>query len=379
MTPAITVDAGPHDRHDCPVWLTLPESLRGAECGTCWELASDDGARAILQAMGSEGVLVERRLAAGTRRTYRAAASTAAAAERVQVRHDPGRGVAISCDGDIVTRYVYGDAPARPYFYPLCGPGGVELTRSFPMLTGVPRETNDHKHHRSVWIAHGDVNGTDNWSEEPGHGRTVPRGIEASVSGRVAGRFTASGDWVTASGERLLGERLTVTAYATSADVRILDFVISLSAYVPVRFGDTKEGGILSVRVASSMDVPRGGRIENSVGGVGEGETWGRSAHWCDYSGMPQGIHLGIAILDAPDSFRHPVRWHVREYGLMTANPFGYSAFTGGRLNGAYDIVEGEALQFRYRMVLHRGDAEAADIRSHYTNLSAPLRTSVED
>ena len=59
----------------------------------------------------------------------------------------------------------------------------------------------------------------------------------------------------------------------------------------PITFYDTKEGGLVSVRVASSMDVPRTGRIENGYGGINEAETWGKNAPWCDYSGLADGEH----------------------------------------------------------------------------------------
>ena len=55
----------------------------------------------------------------------------------------------------------------------------------------------------------------------------------------------------------------------------LVDMDLTLTAAEEeVHFGDTKEGGIVSLRVANSMDVPRGGRIENSHGGVNEREVW---------------------------------------------------------------------------------------------------------
>jgi flagellar basal-body rod protein FlgG len=39
-------------------------------------------------------------------------------------------------------------------------------------------------------------------------------------------------------------------------------------------------------------------------------------------SELVDGEHLGIAILNHPASYRDPTRWHVRSYGLFSANPF---------------------------------------------------------
>lgn len=99
-----------------------------------------------------------------------------------------------------------------------------------------------------------------------------------------------------------------------------------------IEFGETKEAGILAVRVAPSMNGSRGGLISNSEGGVGEGDCWGRKASWCDYSGEVDGEMMGIAILDHPDNPNFPTRWHVRDYDLFATNPnpFSTSAFSGG-------------------------------------------------
>jgi 7-carboxy-7-deazaguanine synthase len=69
--------------------------------------------------------------------------------------------------------------------------------------------------------------------------------------------------------------------------------------------------------------------IENSAGGVGEKECWGKPAAWCDYSGPVEGQTVGIAVMDHPGNLRSPVRWHVRDYGLLTTNCFGESTFAG--------------------------------------------------
>ncbi|MEM8712264.1 MAG: DUF6807 family protein, partial [Planctomycetota bacterium] len=67
-----------------------------------------------------------------------------------------------SDDGPITTLHCGPDVRV-PHFWPLHGPGGVEMTRAFPMEKGRPGESSDHPHHRSLWVAHGDVNGHDFW------------------------------------------------------------------------------------------------------------------------------------------------------------------------------------------------------------------------
>ena len=53
---------------------------------------------------------------------------------------------------------------------------------------------------------------------------------------------------------------------------------------------------------------------------VGERQAWGKHADWCDYSGAVGGKDVGITLMTDPESFRKG--WfHVRDYGLMVANP----------------------------------------------------------
>jgi len=271
------------------------------------------------------------------------------------------------------TSYNFGDV-VRPYLYPLVGPDGVNMTRHYPMKE-IEGETRDHIHHRSIWTAYGDVNGVDNWLEEGEHGGTKHKGFVKIVSGPVYGEFVAEGEWVDKDGRKILEEMRRVRFYNLPGDLRLFDYEVELIASEgDVKFGDTKEGGILSVRVATNMDVDRGGQIQNAFGGINEAETWGKPAHWCDYSGpFSDGLWRGIAVFDHPENFRHPTQWHVRNYGLMTANPFAWSYYYPHKgMRGDYLLKSGEKLRFLYRVYIHRGDAEEADVGEHYHSFINP-------
>ena len=147
----------------------------------------------------------------------------------------------------------------------------------------------------------------------------------------------------------------------------------------PVKFGDTKEAGLLSVRVATSMDGNKGGLIENGFGGQRENETWGKPAPWCHYSGPVDGEVMGIAVFDHPTNPRYPSNWHVRDYGLMTANPFGYHDFFPGRgRDGSLLLPAGETATFRYRVYIHRGDAAQGRVEEAFTNYALAPAAGVE-
>jgi hypothetical protein len=299
-------------------------------------------------------------------------------AEAAVTLEDLGDRVRVSINGAELTNYWYKDVPARPYFWPVYADGGTPVTRAFPMRQGVEGETQDHKHHRSLYFAFGSVNGVDNWSEEPGHGFTVHRSIDELLSGPVFGRLGTTSDWTDPSGKKLLEQKVRATFWHISGGFRMMDFDLRLTASNgEVFFGDTKEGGMLTIRVASSMDVPRGGRIETSFGGVDEEEAWGRAAHWCDYAGPVGNKRVGIAVMDHPDSFRYPTYWHIRDYGLFAANPFGLESYTQGAKEGSFLLKAGTSIRFRYRVVIHHGSADDANIRGHYINFTSPPRTEV--
>ena len=241
----------------------------------------------------------------------------------------------------------------------------------------------DHPHHRSVWISHGCVNGWNNWSEEEGHAWTRFREFEAVEGGPVYGRIVAISDWegdASYRGEhgsnQLVVERAEWTFYNTPSDVRIFDLTVTLTApEIDVLFGDTKEGGLASLRVAESMEVRanEGGMIVNGYGGTNEDETWGKRAPWCHYSGPVNGKRVGIAIMDHPESFRHPVWWHGRDYGLMTANPFGWSYFyTDQSKRGNYVLEAQQSLTGIYRYYIHAGSAQEGKVGEAYQDFANP-------
>lgn len=119
----------------------------------------------------------------------------------------------------LLTRYVYESVPARPYFYPLFAPQGIPITRNYPMVPDVPGEITDHPHHRSLWIAHGEVNGADNWSEGGNHAKTNHLEFLSLESGTVFGRFVSKSVWATHDDIPLLEQTLETIATRPAADL----------------------------------------------------------------------------------------------------------------------------------------------------------------
>ncbi|MBI3911815.1 MAG: PmoA family protein [Armatimonadetes bacterium] len=338
-------------------------------------LVGEKGVCLPAQRDGSDVVALVGPLAGGTERRFELiAAAPAGAAVAVWELED--RRLEMRLRGEVCAAYHYSSHHARPFLHPVLGPGGLPVTRSYP-LAQVAGETNDHPHHRSLWTAYGAVNGVDDWSEAAGqHGFIRHRRFLEVQSGAVFGGFTAELLWTAPDGEPVLSERRTIRLYNTEPERRLLDYEVTfIASHGDVHFGDTKEGGIVAVRVATSMDAKRGGRIENEVGGVGEAQCWGKRAAWCDYSGpVPsRQVGMGIAVMDHPRNFRHPTHWHVRDYGLMAANVFGAATFErdSGR-RGEHVLKNGEELMFRYRLLVHRGNATDGRVSDAYHAYAQP-------
>jgi hypothetical protein len=84
---------------------------------------------------------------------------------------------------------------------------------------------------------------------------------------------------------------------------------------------------------------------------------------------------VGFAIMDHPTNPRHPTWWHVRDYGLFAANPFGQHEFEGLKDKHAGDlkIPAGQSVTFRYRVIIHEGDEKTAEIARRYAEYAKPI------
>ena len=252
----------------------------------------------------------------------------------------------------------------KPIVFPIYGPGQVPMTRNHPMLPRVSGEAGDHKHHKSMWFGHGDINGVSFWHEQ---GRIVHDRIEKIDNAPESPSVTMKSKLIGPDGKLVATETEKLTFRATS-NARMIDWDVTIHASEgELKFGDTKEG-MMAIRTHPNLrldgDVANGSAV-NSEGGSG-GSIWGKAAKWVDYHGKIDGKSVGIAIFDHPQNLRHPTRWHARTYGLVAANPFGLSHFVGKDQDGSHVVPEGESLRFRYRFVFHKGTTEEAGVSGLY-------------
>jgi hypothetical protein len=374
----LLINAGRHGRYDTPMTIELGDVAAGQKQAKLTE--TDTGRAIACQLDGTKLAFILPGL--GAKEERKLSVELGAEGPRhggVKLTDNAENGVAIEINGKPFTTYRYlpkGEYPikARPFFYPVLGPGGIGMTRNFPMRSDVAGEKQDHPHHRGLWVAFGDVNGSDNWSEAKDHAWQTHQKFLEVTTGPVFGRFVELLHWETKDHAKVCEETRTFTTWNLPQDGRVIDLTVQFKASEgELKFGDTKEGGIVAIRVPTTMDGERTGTIENSAGGVGERETWGRSAHWVDYHGTVEGQHLGVTIMDHPLNLRHPAPWHVRDYGLFGANPFGHSYYKASLLQrGDHVVPAGETLTFNYRVYLHRGDSRRGDVASKWSDYAFP-------
>ena len=283
----------------------------------------------------------------------------------ITLSRDKGK-IDVKIGGKLFTRYHIGQSN-KPFFWPVIGPNGEEMTRAYPVEKR-EGERHDHPHHRSLWFGHQGIAGFDTW-HEPLSGRRTKLGATVhrefvKVQGGDTAVIVTRNDY-TGGGKKLLADLRTHT-FRVAKGQRVIDVDITFTAeHGDCRMADIKDAGF-SVRVATSMDVDskKGGRLINSHG-VTDREAWGKRAPWVDYHGPVNGKTVGIAMLNHPTSFRHPTPWHVRTYGLFTANPFGIRSLRQGK-DSSFTLKKGESIKLRHRIILHNGNEKAANVAAAY-------------
>lgn len=300
-----------------------------------------------------------------------------ATAAEFSIHRELSGDVAIHIDGELFTRYVTSDKVTNKcYFWPIIGPNGEKMTRDYPMKD-VEGEKKDHPHHRSVCFGMQNAGGFNTWHEAmtfTKNGKVDEKKLatcgfqkhtqilKEEASGNSA-TLVVRCDNVTATGEIYLRQKRTANFHVAENGSRVMDLEIVFTGVKDsLKIVGKKDSG-LSVRVAHSMCVEagQGGRIVNSEGHKDK-DAWGKRVSWVDFNGPVNGKKMGVAVLNHPESFRYPNPWHVRNYGLFTANPFALKEVGGEDESGDFELAKGTSFTLKYRIIFHEGDEQQANI-----------------
>lgn len=242
------------------------------------------------------------------------------------------------------------------YIHPLHDLDGETITEDFP---------DDHPHHRGIfWAWHqvtiGDKRVGDPWALKD-CGWDV-RDVKAEASDNALSlrttAFWLSPKWTDAKGgpqKPFVREEAIIRVHRSEADRRVIDFEISLTALEPeMRIGGaapTPGYGGFSPRIKLPKDVrflgPKGD-VEPLKGAVDP-------SPWIDVAGsFAKDRTSGIAMLTHPTTPGFPQPWILRRSGSMQ-NP----VYPGAE---PVPLSTEKPLVLRYRLVLHRGAADAKQI-----------------
>ena len=272
--------------------------------------------------------------------------------------------VAVTLGGEAFTTVRPGPG-TKPILYPLLAPGGIPVTRGFPMEKRAG-EAEDHPHHVSLWFAHGDVDGHDFW-----HGDAEGAFVRTTSLRAEGAQVASTHEWV-ANGEVLAEERRSL-GFGSTSSTRWIDFDIAVDPRADsITFGDTKEG-TFALRLAAPLRAEgevATGRLLDSEGRV-DGSVWGKRARWVAAQGSAGGREVTVAVFDHPKNPRHPTWWHARQYGLLAANPFGRRAFEGEEAPTGALSVKGE-VRLRYRVWIASGLASSSELDAAWSAYAEP-------
>lgn len=218
----------------------------------------------------------------------------------------------------------------------------------------------DHPHHKGIWLSVDEINGIRFWNEDELIKNQSIEIVKAQGSPAV---LKTVNHWTDAEGTPLLKEETTISVYPN----RLLTYAVTLSAAKKeVEIGDTKEG-MFAIRLPNSMrELVSGGPVTNAEGLEGTKAAWGKPSNWIDYRGPIDGHMFGVTLMDDPAN-PWKSRYHVRDYGLFSINPFGDGSYTKGSddpQEAHHRILKpnGEKLHFRYGLYVHGAETTKEDV-----------------
>jgi hypothetical protein len=269
---------------------------------------------------------------------------------------DPVAGhLRITLDARPLATYVYRDPVVRrPFFANLRTRNGTPVTRPHPPGAGDPA---DHATmHPGLWLAFGDLDGSDFWRNK---GSVEHVGfVEPPQGGAGQGHFAVSMRYRAADGSTVVARETARAQVHVDKDRVILMYqsVLTPGGPGPLTFGDQEEMG-LGLRLATPLTVKMAtsAKLIDAEGRVGEPGIRGKQASWCTSQGEIEGQRVLVTVMTAPSNVR-PCWWHVRDYGLIVANPFGRAALTGGPPSRV-TVAAGQSMKLEFGVAIETNEA----------------------
>lgn len=274
----------------------------------------------------------------------------------------------IITDGsNTVAHFIFADTNIlRPYFAHVHTPDGIQVTRAHPPVNGV--DPVDHATmHPGIWLAFGDISGQDFWRNKAAIRHDKFLEPPMTRAGQLT--FVTSATLVS-SNQTALAQLVSHFVLRSTQSGYLLFWN---ATFTPTAddffFGDQEEMGF-GIRVATPLSEKNRGTVRNSDGLTGAKNAWGKTATWCDYSGVLSNRFVGITVMADPKNFR-PSWFHSRDYGLIVANPFGRKAFTKGEAS-SIPVKKGEPFTLCFAAFTHSSPTnQPPDLNLAYWSFTA--------
>ncbi|MBW8039536.1 MAG: hypothetical protein FVQ85_06005 [Planctomycetes bacterium] len=286
----------------------------------------------------------------------------------------------VMISGKLFTSYVYGSELTKPVLVPVRTPSGIEVNRR-RLLTEAEGASTDHPHHVGIFFAVDKVNGTKFWNNTAPPPQIKHIKITELASGTGKGKLSTIMHWIDNDGRVVLEEKRSMIFLADEYENEYaIDFSMDLTAKdTKVVFDDIEEGmfairvsdylrqGSVKIDSKSGLPMPKEsvdgtGTYFSSNGDETAKNIWGKRARWVALQGARKGKIVGVAILNHPASINYPTYWHVRNYGLFSANPLGQGDFQRQRprqyrknkvIPLRLTLEPGETAHFRFLVIVY--------------------------
>ncbi|MCM8541941.1 MAG: PmoA family protein [Lentisphaeraceae bacterium] len=256
------------------------------------------------------------------------------------------------------------------FIHPLYSPQGKLVTDNFPL---------DHPHHKGLWFAwtNTEIDGkkVDFWNLGSKQGTVQFDGFESTASGAVFSEFKVNHKWINFLAEKehrvALKESWNVKTFALSKGKQkawVVELVSTQKPLVDIHLPEYRYGGF-AYRGAKEWVG------DKHIVLTAEGKTK-KDAHlsrgkWIAYSGKVYGDYATVALFSHPENFRFP-------------EPFRVWPDKGAFLNvapsqqGSFDLKKGQTYTWKYSLVIHDGEIDAAWLNKIWEGLAKPAVIKVD-
>jgi hypothetical protein len=263
-----------------------------------------------------------------------------------------GSKINVTINGKYFTSYIFSDDEKYPFFYPVNGPvsgGSVTSMRNA-----------EYPHHSSLFFGCDLVNGGNYWQEGLERGRIISVNAQILKEGGDTLIFTDECIWSRPGAISPVKDTRKFIITAPSDTMTQIDVEIKMEMLIDVTIKKTNHS-LFSARMAADISVKNGGTMVNAEGLKSEKDTFGKGSPWIDFYGKRGNAVEGLAIMQHPANPWYPSPWFTRDYGFISPTPMYWPQ------NGTdTQMQKGTTLVLRYRVLVHSGTAEEADIKGQF-------------